>query len=127
MTGVAADGPGRPATHLTFSVLENVSGRPCSVVEPLKNGPRHWDQFSARRKAVSSRVPPPSVKVRTHMILPWFIHSLLPRPKVFQTLIRVTVRRRITGRLREDKADSSEGGARVVARGARPCESCNQR
>src|SRR2546425_3092061 len=73
MIGVAADGPGRSATHFTFSVFEKVAGKPFSVVEPLKNGPRHCDQFSARRKAGANRVPPPRVKLRTHIILPSFI------------------------------------------------------
>src|SRR5947208_10554186 len=48
MTGVAAEGPGSAATHFTSLVLENAVGRLASVVDPLKEGPRHCGQFSAR-------------------------------------------------------------------------------
>ena len=47
-TGVAPLGPGIGVTHATPSVLLQVSGKPVSVVEPLKAGPRQWPQFSAR-------------------------------------------------------------------------------
>jgi hypothetical protein len=30
----------------TFSVAENRSGRPVSVLKPFSVGPRHWGQFS---------------------------------------------------------------------------------
>src|SRR5688500_1724239 len=51
ITGVAAPGPGGVTTHLTFSVLLNFSGRPFSGLEPLCEGPRQLDQFSACRDA----------------------------------------------------------------------------
>lgn len=40
--------PGIGAAQATFSVRLNVAGRFVSVVEPLKNGPRHCGQFSPR-------------------------------------------------------------------------------
>src|SRR5256885_4453121 len=46
--GVAAEGPGISAAQRTFSVLENRAGKPVSLLDPLKNGPRHWGQFSAQ-------------------------------------------------------------------------------
>ena len=46
-TGVDAARPGSSATHLTASVLENFSGNPVSVVEPLWNGPRQLGQSAA--------------------------------------------------------------------------------
>ena len=48
MIGLAADGPGNWIDHFTLSVLENFVGRPVSGEEPLKSGPRHCGQFSAR-------------------------------------------------------------------------------
>ncbi len=59
-TGVAAAGPGSGAHHLMFSVFENVVGRFFSVVEPLKNGPRHCGQFSARRDVVNRSASAPA-------------------------------------------------------------------
>jgi hypothetical protein len=47
MTGVDPLGPGRLMTHFTFSVLLKRSGKPVSVLEPSKFGPRHCAQFSA--------------------------------------------------------------------------------
>jgi hypothetical protein len=41
MTGVAPLGPGSGLTQTTPSVLLKESGRFFSLVEPLKNGPRH--------------------------------------------------------------------------------------
>src|SRR5947207_5528782 len=73
MTGVAAEGPGRPATHFTFSVFEKVVGGPFSVVEPLKNGPRHGGQFSARTAGVVTAMRPPSVTSRTNNFFTRFI------------------------------------------------------
>jgi len=45
--GVAALGPGSGAAQTTFSVLLHDSGSPLSVLDPLKEGPRHCGQFSA--------------------------------------------------------------------------------
>ncbi len=47
MAGVAALGPGKSTLQATFSVLDHSDGSSRSVVEPLKNGPRHCGQFSA--------------------------------------------------------------------------------
>src|ERR1043166_3841214 len=47
-TGVAAGVPGKGAVQRTFSVRENSTGRLVSGLEPLKDGPRHWAQFSAQ-------------------------------------------------------------------------------
>ena len=55
MAGVEADGPGIGAVHRTFSVLENLVGNPVSVEEPLKKGPRHCAQFSARTETTRAR------------------------------------------------------------------------
>ena len=54
-TGVEALGPGMGAIHLTFSVLDQVAGRPVSEVEPSKPGPRHWGQSAAWSAAVRAR------------------------------------------------------------------------
>jgi hypothetical protein len=47
MIGVAADVPGKSVAHFTLLVFENSLGRFCSVLEPLKFGPRQCPQFSA--------------------------------------------------------------------------------
>jgi hypothetical protein len=47
IAGVAAEGPGMLAVHLTFSVFENVAGSPVSGLDPSKFGPRQLGQFSA--------------------------------------------------------------------------------
>src|SRR3954464_12343877 len=48
MMGELAAGPGMGALPATFSVFDHLAGRFFSVVEPLKKGPRHCGQFSAR-------------------------------------------------------------------------------
>jgi hypothetical protein len=52
MIGVAADGPGNCVDHLTFFVFENSAGKLFSPLDPLKLGPRHCAQFSARAATV---------------------------------------------------------------------------
>ena len=79
MIGVAAAGPGKSATHFTFSVFEKRVGNPFSVVEPLKNGPRHCDQFSAPREREEPMTRPPSANARKNFFLPMFI-LLSPAP-----------------------------------------------
>src|SRR5579872_157942 len=46
-TGVAWLAPGRATDQSTLSLVVQLSGKPRSVVEPLRNGPRHCGQFSA--------------------------------------------------------------------------------
>src|SRR6266516_2616736 len=79
MIGVAAEGPGKSATQFTLSLFENRVGSPCSVVEPLKDGPRHCGHCSARREQVEEAARTPSVKIRADSFLPMFI-ILLPHP-----------------------------------------------
>src|SRR6266404_4824365 len=52
--GVAADGPGNAADHLTFCVLENSTGRFFSLLDPLKYVPRQCAQFSASAAPASN-------------------------------------------------------------------------
>src|SRR5438093_1399943 len=88
MIGVAAEGPGRSATQFTFSVFEKMLGRPFSVVEPLKNGPRHWDQFSARAEWPGEVIRPPSAQIRTNNFLRGFMIVSCAR-RAFRMLIQV--------------------------------------
>src|SRR5207248_3715382 len=105
ITGVAAEGPGRSATHFTFSVFEKRGGRPFSVVEPLKKGPRHCGQFSASNDGAEDAARPPSMKSRANIFLLLFIIFSCARHRL-KALIRVIPCRLITGCRRQHKADS---------------------
>jgi hypothetical protein len=50
MTGVAALGPGKSMCQIAVS-FDHEDGNPLSFDEPLKFGPRHCGQFSARAVA----------------------------------------------------------------------------
>src|SRR6266487_6603104 len=113
MTAVSAEGPGRFATHFTFSVFEKVAGNPVSAVEPLKDGPRHCGQFSPRADREATAIRLTKVKRRAKRLFPWFI--VFPAPgKV--SWADSDMRRRITGGLCKDKADSQHEPNKVVRR-----------
>src|SRR5687768_3764469 len=48
MIGVAAPRPGSSTDQRRLDLTSSLSGRLVSVVEPLRAGPRHWAQFSAK-------------------------------------------------------------------------------
>ena len=62
MIGVPALGPGIATFHAMFSVLENVTGRPDSVEDPLWFGPRQLAQSAALTAA--AKVMPRKTMVR---------------------------------------------------------------
>jgi hypothetical protein len=51
--GVEPDQVGRENFHVTFWVVDHLTGTLVPVLMPLSDGPRHWGQFSAEGTATS--------------------------------------------------------------------------